>query len=267
MQQITVNNKSFFVDPTGYEYFWPSVNDGTWEPDTYRIFDEYIDDETLAIDIGAWIGPTALYAAQLAKKCIAFEPDPVAFPRLYENHKLNASATWSKRLSVYDKAVDARKGKISFGSQQEGGDSMSSVLFADFPTRWEVDTITLEEVIADNADPDQKIFLKIDIEGGEYTLVPQIKEFLADPRVVAHISLHPNFLRRSLKKSVGKFFGIPRLIQTRVRFVRTYKKLLAALPDNKKITFDEKEYKTYLWFLLHAFIRCRTPTDILISHR
>ena len=68
MQQITVNNKSFFVDSTDYEYFWPAVNDGTWETDTYRIFDENIDNETLVIDIGAWVGPTVLYSAQLAKK-------------------------------------------------------------------------------------------------------------------------------------------------------------------------------------------------------
>jgi|GEM_PF-6683597 len=40
MQKITVNNKSFFVNSTDYEYFWPTVNDDTWETDTYRIFDE-----------------------------------------------------------------------------------------------------------------------------------------------------------------------------------------------------------------------------------
>ena len=40
MQKITVNNKSFSVNSTDYEYFWPTVNDDTWETDTYRIFDE-----------------------------------------------------------------------------------------------------------------------------------------------------------------------------------------------------------------------------------
>lgn len=265
MQKITVNDKSFFVDPTGYEYFWPEVNNGTWEKDTYRVFDENIDDKTLVIDIGAWIGPTVLYSAQLAKKCVAFEPDPIAFPRLQGNLKLNASASWSGNLIIYDKAVNAKSGEIMFGSQQDGGDSMSSVLFADYSTNWVVEAVTLEDVFAEHSEPDQKIFLKIDIEGGEYDLIPEIKDYLADPRVVAYISLHPHFLRRSIKKSVGSFFGIPKFIQTRLKYLRIYKALINALPIDKKVTIDGKEYKTYTWFLVHAFLRLRTPSDMLIK--
>jgi FkbM family methyltransferase len=266
MQKITVNNKSFFVDPTDYEYFWPQVNGGGWEPDTYQVFDENIDNETLVIDIGAWIGPTALYSAQLAKKCIAFEPDPIAFPRLKENVDLNKAAPWGENITVYDKAISPEKGEISFGSQQGGGDSMSSVLFAESATSWIVEAITLEDVFAEHSAPDQKIFLKIDIEGGEFDLVPEIKKQLADPRVTAYISLHPHFLRRSLKKSVGTFLFIPRFIKTRLQFLRIYKKLIAALPRDKKVTINGKEYTNYTWFLLHAFLRLRTPSDILISH-
>ncbi len=267
MQQITVNDKSFFVDSTDYEYFWPAVNDGAWETDTYRIFDENIDTETLVIDIGAWVGPTVLYSAQLAKKCVAYEPDPIAFPRLQDNLKLNADASWSKNLTIYDKAVNAKGGEIPFGSQHDGGDSMSSVLFADSSTSWVVGAVTLEDVFAEHAKPNQKTFLKIDIEGGEYALIPEIKDFLADPRVVAYISLHPHFLRRSLKKSVGTFLGIPRFIQTRIQYLQIYKALIKALPSNKKVTIGGKEYKTYTWFLIHAFLRLRTPSDVLIVNR
>lgn len=265
MQKITVNDKSFFVDPTDYEYFWPIVNDGTWEKDTFRIFDENINDETLVIDIGAWIGPTVLYSAQLAKKCIAFEPDPIAFPRLQDNHKLNASASWYKNLIIYDKAVSTQKGEIMLGSQEGGGDSMSSVLFAGNSTHWAVEAVTLEDVLAEHSKPDQPIFLKIDIEGGEYDLIPQIKDYLADPRVIAYISLHPHFLRRSIKKSVGSFLGIPRFIQTRLQYLQIYKTLIKSLPTDKKVTIDGKEYKSYTWFLIHAFLRLRTPSDMLIK--
>ncbi|MEM5493878.1 FkbM family methyltransferase [Hoeflea sp. AS16] len=266
MQEITINGKSFRVEPEGYEYFWPQVNSGEWEPSTYANFDRNIDDSTLMIDIGAWIGPTALYAAQLAKKCVAFEPDPIAFERLQANVALNSSASWIKNLVIFNKAVGTKAGTIPFGSRKGGGDSTSSVLFADGPTNWLVQAITLQSVLDDHAEPGQKIFLKIDIEGGEYDLIPAIKEVLANPNVTAAISLHPTFLRRSLRKSLGRFFGFPRFIQSRKQFLKINRSLVEALPSNKRVTINGKEYTDFKWFLINAFVRLRSPMDILITN-
>ena len=264
MQEITVNGKSFRVETKGYEDFWAQVNSGEWEPSTYKNFDENIDDTTLMLDIGAWIGPTALYAAQLAQKCLAFEPDPIAFDRLRANAALNSAESWSSKLVVLNKAVGTKAGTIPFGSRKGGGDSTSSVLFADGPTSWLVEAITLQSVLDDHAEPDQKIFLKIDIEGGEYDLIPGIKAVLADPNVTAAISLHPTFLRRSIRKSLGRFFGFPKFIQTRRQFLKINKALVEALPGDKTVTIDGKKYTDFKWFLINAFIRLRSPTEILI---
>lgn len=153
MQEITVNGKSFRVEARGHEDFWSQVNSGAWEPSTYKTFDEHIDDKTLMLDIGAWIGPTALYAAQLAQKCVAFEPDPIAFERLQANAALNSPASWSGNLVVLNKAVGTKAGTIPFGSRKGGGDSTSSVLFADGPTSWLVEAVTLQSVLDEHAEP------------------------------------------------------------------------------------------------------------------
>lgn len=266
MQEITVNGKSFRVEARGHEDFWSQVNSGAWEPSTYKTFDEHIDDKTLMLDIGAWIGPTALYAAQLAQKCVAFEPDPIAFERLQANAALNSPASWSGNLVVLNKAVGTKAGTIPFGSRKGGGDSTSSVLFADGPTSWLVEAVTLQSVLDEHAEPGQKIFLKIDIEGGEYDLIPAIKAFLAHPNVTATISLHPTFLRRSLRKSLGRFLGFPRFIQTRKQFLKINKALVEALPGDKTVTINGKTYTDFRWFLINAFVRLRTPTEILIRN-
>lgn len=266
-QTIHVHGKSFVVNAKGYEHFWKEVNGTNWEPETFKIFNENIDSGTFLIDIGAWIGPTVLYASQLAGKAIAFEPDPVAFPRLKENLALNTDAAWHDNVTLFDKAVSTRSGKMSLGSQNEGGDSMSSVLFADAATSWMVEATTLEDVMENQSVPGQKIFLKIDIEGGEYDLIPQIKDVLANRDVTAYISLHPHFLRRSLKKSVGKICGIPNFIKTRLQYLAIYRRLIGALPHDRKIEINGKEYTSFKWFLLHAFLRLRTPSDLLITNR
>ena len=85
---------------------------------TTDIFDRYIDKNTIYIDIGAWIGPTLFYAAQLADKSIAIEADPVAFKRLSENLSINSKEKWYTNISLINKVVSRKSGKIKFGSQR-----------------------------------------------------------------------------------------------------------------------------------------------------
>ena len=79
---ISRNGIEFYVNESGYEKFWELFTNESWEKNTTLIFDKYIDDKTIYIDIGAWIGPTLFYAAQIAKKSIAIEADSVAYNRL-----------------------------------------------------------------------------------------------------------------------------------------------------------------------------------------
>lgn len=84
--KIKIKNKEFEVIDTN-QNFWSNI--GNWEPETFNIFDIFLDAQHTYLDIGAWIGPTVLYGSSVAKKCIALEPDPIAYNTLKKNIQLN----------------------------------------------------------------------------------------------------------------------------------------------------------------------------------
>jgi hypothetical protein len=51
---------------------------------------------------------------------------------------------------------------------------------------------------------------------------------------------------------------------TKVAIFAVCRLRIGNLPQNKKATINGKEYTDYTWFLLHALLRLRTPSDILI---
>lgn len=178
---IVKNNVPYTVTG-GYEWFWPGFANGTWEPETFKIFDRFLDPERNFVDIGAWIGPTTLYAAHKAKQVFAFEPDQVAFRHLDINLRLNQV----KNVVAYPIAVSNAWKQMQFGPKTGFGDSMASELWG--AEQWNtVPAISLEAVLEVNPN-----FIKIDIEGGEKFIFnsPSIKYALAYVKPTIHLSLH-----------------------------------------------------------------------------
>jgi len=219
--KINKNGKEFYVVVSSLFYFWLQVGMGVWEPNTFRIFDRFISKDSTFIDIGAFIGSTALYAAQLAKVAFAFEPDPHAFKELELNVRANKQLGLMSHLSIYEKAVASRSGKIVIGSQGSGGDSGSSVFFSNRSVAWEVEAITLGEFM-ESKKVQGKVFIKMDIEGGEYELLPKLKKLFLRYDVVLFLSIHHQILMDSINKG-NKFLA-------RIVFVYLHFKLVRALP-------------------------------------
>jgi len=226
MKKITIRKCSFNVSENNLE-FWAKVEKNTWERDTFNIFDRFIGSDTVYFDIGAWIGPTVLYAAQLAKRSFAFEPDPVAFGILKENIELNSSNDWSARISLYNKAVALEEGFMNIGSKSSGGDSLSSSLFADKETSWKVETVSVPGIIGSNGLKNEKMLFKIDIEGGEYTLIPSLNKTLSDNNSVLFLSFHPGNLFASLNNANKGFF---KKASYWAEVIRTHCRIIGALP-------------------------------------
>lgn len=183
---IVRDDITYWVAP-GHEWFWPTFADGTWEPNTFKIFDRFLDKDKTFVDIGAWIGPTVLYAAQRAKQVFAFEPDTVAYSSLCQNLDLNKV----QNVIPYTVAVtDSWKG-LPFGAKTRFGDSMSSELWGS-DGKFKVPAISLEAVVIDL----QPNFIKIDIEGGEKTIFSGTSMLALDEmKPTIHLSLHtPWFL-------------------------------------------------------------------------
>ena len=79
----------FRCDPY-HARFWWRAGAGRWEPETFEILARYATSEDVFYDVGAWIGPTAIYAGRACRRVYTFEPDPVAYHYLLWNIHLNA---------------------------------------------------------------------------------------------------------------------------------------------------------------------------------
>ncbi len=196
--------------------FWLRLIRGQWEPATFDVFDRHIDRDTTVLDIGAWIGATALYAAHRGKVVHAFEPDPIAFAELSRNLRANPTIT---NVQLVNACVSVDTGRVRLSVRGTPGNSMSSLLCSDSATAcWDVASIQLDEFIRRNdiCDP---IFIKMDIEGHEYDLIPVIANTLKARHAVLYLSTHPHIAarRRSGENVVDKVVGRFRMLIANAR--------------------------------------------------
>jgi FkbM family methyltransferase len=168
-----------------------------WEDFTFEVLDYYLHPEKNYLDIGAWIGPTVLYAASKANHTFGIEPDPIAFEELDKNIKYNPST--EEKITIINKALSHKSGTKKLYKRVRFGDSSSSLI----PTLSEdfhhVSVFTMKELVREFGVTNLSL-IKVDIEGGEYILVPAMRSYLKKHRVPLYLSLHPNFLKSFLEK-------------------------------------------------------------------
>ena len=199
--KIEKNDKIFFVNSSNNANFWAQLQLGIWEPETFKIFDVFLDKNHSYVDLGSWIGPTVLYGCQNAKFCYAIEPDPVAFKNLKNNIELNHQLC--HRIKLSDQCLTDFSGTTYLTPKnKEFGDSISSMMFKKSSSSKEVKGITFEEFVLENSIEDCN-FIKMDIEGAEFTVLPTMKKFLEKEKPTIHLSLHPPLIENpheALKK-------------------------------------------------------------------
>ncbi len=261
---IQIGELQFRVAATANFRFWSDVGQGRWEPNTFQILEKFLRSDTHYVDVGAWIGPTLLFAAQLAASSIAFEPDPIAFRELTANVGLNCDEDWFASVDIRNQAVSSQVGVMKLGSRGGGGDSMSSAFYSSEDTSWEVGTTTLEMLIEEQGLTGKQLFVKMDIEGGEYDLVPKLRRFFSESDVDLYLSVHPNLWLDRLSSNGGDSF-LTR-IRRRFRFAWAHANLAWHLPfrrllhsDGRDIRFAELYVKP---LLLGVF-----PWEIMATNR
>jgi FkbM family methyltransferase len=192
---MKVNLGEFKFEVKGDKQFWPNVQE--WEPETFEIVKHYADPKKTFIDIGAWNGVVSLYASGLFKEVIAIEPDVIAFDKLFKNVQANNL----KNVFCRNVAISNTNGS-SILNLSNAGDSMSSLLPRDteqFPTVdfQGVETKTFETLISGF---DFQIgFIKMDIEGGEVLVIPDMINFLKEHKTPIYISFHPFWFDQEIK--------------------------------------------------------------------
>ena len=191
---ITINGTSITVEPGNNAKYWGLVENGRWEPATFQAINLLVDDSSTYIDVGAWIGGTVLYSATKAAKVIAFEPDPEALSILKTN--IAANPALATKIDLIEGGLGIFDGTAALYNNSPG-DSGSSLV-----SRFGYKNTVEQEKFADikltdghrfleGLDMSKVSLIKMDIEGGEYDLIPHIADILKTHAPSLHISFHP----------------------------------------------------------------------------
>ncbi len=200
---FSILGREITVDPGREGQFWSRMAAMNFEPSTVQTLAINVRPETTFIDVGGWFGPMTLFAGYKAKRIITLEADPVALKWLRRNLSLNPEI--EARTTLIDKALAPEKGVARFGTNRgKGGNSMSSLAHDTMATTWEVETVTPAEIAA--LAGDGPIFVKMDIEAGEYALGETLADLLDRPDAGLLLSLHP-------KVALGETTGLARALR------------------------------------------------------
>lgn len=135
------------------------------------------------VDVGANIGYYLLMFEQVIGpkgRVVCFEPEPMNLIEL----KLNIARNSFGNVSVIEKAVGARPGRVRFGQTINGG-----VLAPGDSGGMEVEMVALDGALEQRAD-----FLKIDVEGYEGHVLFGAANFIRQHRPRLFVEIHPAML-------------------------------------------------------------------------
>ncbi|MFN8664229.1 MAG: FkbM family methyltransferase [Thermomicrobiales bacterium] len=152
--------------------------------------------EASFVDVGAWIGPTSLYAAALGANVTAFECDPTALEHLRENISVNPDL--APRIKVIPAGLAAEDGPFTLHSTN-WGNSESTVFpiverkrTAELLTKSvEVEGLSICQALEPTGSKIQVALIKIDVEGAEYNLLSALGDEIGQANCAFYISFHP----------------------------------------------------------------------------
>lgn len=195
----TIGGKRYRV-AHGNQKFWRKVTDNQWESYTFEMLDRCLRADSVYLDIGAWIGPTVLFAAQRCKTVYCIEPDPVAFERLLANLRMNDVGN----VLSFHGALGNCNGCVQIANEEDFGNSETRVQSAvgDDGVDGGVTVLALDIFSLVEFWGIEKIdLMKMDIEGAEFDLVPSLINFLPRIKPTIHLSLHAPLFPQSERQN------------------------------------------------------------------
>ena len=172
--------------------WWAGVTSRSWEPSTWRAFNQEIHTKGVYIGFGEWCGVTGLFAAMRSKKTILMEPDPFIFNEMVQNVRLNVPARDSQVYADQRCISDVYK---TFKMKADGGSGSRLITDGDVQTQANinVDCVPLEHIVEEyDVESSANVFIKIDTEGAEAFIVPALGPLMAkfDTQPTLLISMH-----------------------------------------------------------------------------
>lgn len=216
----------FLVDDEQDAQFWDWFESPEWEPDTVEAMRLYVDDQTVCVDAGAWIGDTVLLAALRARRLVAFEPDPAARAALERNMSLNPTVD---NVEVRSEALSDRNGQAHLDFGEREGDSLTRLAAPSPGQNDHATAVTVLDVRTflskQDFQPGDRILFKLDVEGSEYEIVPAMGPFILEVRPHLLVSFHPNLRYRkdTLLTRITSGWSVLRQNWRFLRAVREYR--------------------------------------------
>jgi len=175
--------------------FW-KFNYNQWENETFEVFDKLLSKDKIFINIGGWIGTTAMYGSRLSKHVYSIEADNNSFNDMVINLKTNCKYNYTlinKAIFNIDN-IEIKFGKNKFLKNSKMNDSTSQIYNDDdiiTNDYYLIKTITIENIIEKYKINTSEISLiKIDIEGGEENILNEIFDIHSKYNIPLYISFH-----------------------------------------------------------------------------
>lgn len=182
---VRIGSSSFRVEP---HWFWEQFCAG-WEPETFAVIRRFIRSDRPFLDVGSWIGPTALIAAACgAPRIVAVEANPRTAAHLERTVALNPLLR--SRVEIVNRCIHREPGMVQFGNA-DGSDATSSASSLR-GLGFTVEAMPLGALMRQFA-IERPCLIKIDIEGAEVYAAADLAELAARDDAAIYLSLHPPF--------------------------------------------------------------------------
>lgn len=158
----------------------------SWEPDTFKVFQRFAPGKVV-LDIGGWIGPTAMWEGHVAERVVVLEPTSTAFAELRANLQVNPDI--ASRVVLVNAALDKEDRTAQMTNRGDSTDQIMLPQVQSFVRSVSIDTLRRE-----HPELERVGFVKIDTEGYERVIVPALQAFLKQKQPVVLVSLHPMFI-------------------------------------------------------------------------
>jgi FkbM family methyltransferase len=240
----------FCLDPEIDFYgdsYWQAVSSKAFEPDTMAFLESNLNSRTDFIDVGAATGAMSIIAGKLGSRVLSFE----AVPRVYEIAKahIDSNPEIRSRILMRNCAISSQPGTLELGRNSDP--NVLASISNEEPNDLEsakVPIVSLIHEIDSFHQQENKLVIKVDIEGAEWKLLSDKKTLKGLSRHNAQVllAIHPGFNRPFKALPLGltfltkKYWQLQNLVIA-YRFFRTLLKVatiqrtsLDKIPSTKK---------------------------------
>ncbi len=213
--------------------FWNGIANGTYESQTFDFIESRASQGSkVFIDVGSATGCMVLYASALGMDVIGTEPQNLVFEALERNIRLNSELPGN--IEILHTLIGTKISRV-----EPDTNLFTSGASGPLSRAIEGSVVSLESLV-NRYTKEDKVSIKIDIEGAEFPLLSDLQtlEALRDKSVTVYLSFHPGF-RRGLDANPTRFeltkWRILSFLETvnLVRKLQRYSRI--SLPSEKKI--------------------------------